>query len=524
MTKIALCLSGGGFRASLFHVGVLRRLHELDLVKQIDSISAVSGGAVAAAAFKQHVDNSFIFDRDGFERRLLRVTRAGLLGDYTRSMAIYCFLLVGAVLLALRFIVPHTAFSDLRTSSWLEELLLSVAALSLIIAVCLYASLLPASLQDTAKRREAVEAMKSLDSKVSAFNPSQLPSLFISLLKILSPAAMRTATLDRELFCYGFLGGLQPPPKIYLGAMELNCGCEMVFSSRVLAELDARGSSALWEQRYYLGAEVNSNRDRYGYPFQTSYDCNCLPVSEAVAASSAYPPFFRPVTIRREGDHALVGSFVDGGVLDNAALNIPVEMLLHCSEERGRYRNVTNESGRRTTPLGFAETVTHLLVANAGALPLSAARRRWSSWKSLRRSVDAMYNHQEINADIKVALLEKVGRIQVARIATWITPPTEDQFGDTRIGHLLARVRTHFDRFDEVETALLVYFGYYWTDEAIGHLVEERSPRQKFREIANSVTGSDAVGKLSCDEILYHLMWSNRRSAFRRAVGRALGF
>jgi NTE family protein len=29
---IALCLSGGGFRASLFHLGLLRELHELGLL------------------------------------------------------------------------------------------------------------------------------------------------------------------------------------------------------------------------------------------------------------------------------------------------------------------------------------------------------------------------------------------------------------------------------------------------------------------------------------------------------------
>ena len=45
---IALCLSGGGFRASLFHLGALRRLHELGVLERVDKISSVSGGSIFA--------------------------------------------------------------------------------------------------------------------------------------------------------------------------------------------------------------------------------------------------------------------------------------------------------------------------------------------------------------------------------------------------------------------------------------------------------------------------------------------
>jgi len=49
---IGLCLSGGGFRAALFHSGALRRLSELGLLSRADfrTVSAVSGGAIAAAS------------------------------------------------------------------------------------------------------------------------------------------------------------------------------------------------------------------------------------------------------------------------------------------------------------------------------------------------------------------------------------------------------------------------------------------------------------------------------------------
>jgi NTE family protein len=48
-TRIGLCLSGGGFRAALYGLGVGRYLAEAGLLRQVEAVSAVSGGAVAAA-------------------------------------------------------------------------------------------------------------------------------------------------------------------------------------------------------------------------------------------------------------------------------------------------------------------------------------------------------------------------------------------------------------------------------------------------------------------------------------------
>jgi NTE family protein len=48
-TGRALCLSGGGVRAALFHLGAVRRLNELGILSGLDTISAVSGGSIIAA-------------------------------------------------------------------------------------------------------------------------------------------------------------------------------------------------------------------------------------------------------------------------------------------------------------------------------------------------------------------------------------------------------------------------------------------------------------------------------------------
>jgi hypothetical protein len=44
-----LALSGGGFRASIFHLGVLKRLAELGWLKHVDVLSTVSGGSIIGA-------------------------------------------------------------------------------------------------------------------------------------------------------------------------------------------------------------------------------------------------------------------------------------------------------------------------------------------------------------------------------------------------------------------------------------------------------------------------------------------
>jgi NTE family protein len=54
-TGVALCLSGGGFRAALFHLGALRRLNELGILSKVDTISAVSGGSIIAAHLAERI-------------------------------------------------------------------------------------------------------------------------------------------------------------------------------------------------------------------------------------------------------------------------------------------------------------------------------------------------------------------------------------------------------------------------------------------------------------------------------------
>jgi len=54
---VGLCLSGGGYRAMLFHVGSLWRLNELGWLPKIQRISSVSGGSITAAVLGMNWKN-----------------------------------------------------------------------------------------------------------------------------------------------------------------------------------------------------------------------------------------------------------------------------------------------------------------------------------------------------------------------------------------------------------------------------------------------------------------------------------
>ena len=56
MSRIGLALSGGGFRATLYHLGVLRFLRDADLLRDISHMTSVSGGSIMAAHLMLHWD------------------------------------------------------------------------------------------------------------------------------------------------------------------------------------------------------------------------------------------------------------------------------------------------------------------------------------------------------------------------------------------------------------------------------------------------------------------------------------
>src|SRR5688500_19726947 len=93
MKKIGLALSGGGFRATLYHLGLVRFLHDAGILRQVTHITSVSGGSIMAAHLALHWDQYtgstkefdqaaaqlLAFTRLGIRNRILRRYPLGLL-------------------------------------------------------------------------------------------------------------------------------------------------------------------------------------------------------------------------------------------------------------------------------------------------------------------------------------------------------------------------------------------------------------------------------------------------------------
>jgi predicted acylesterase/phospholipase RssA len=87
--KVGLALSGGGFRASLFHIGVLAKLAELDMLRHVEVLSCVSGGSIVGAhyylkmreLFKRKSDAQI--QRDDYVRIVQETCREFLAGVQT---------------------------------------------------------------------------------------------------------------------------------------------------------------------------------------------------------------------------------------------------------------------------------------------------------------------------------------------------------------------------------------------------------------------------------------------------------
>jgi NTE family protein len=71
---IGICLSGGGYRAMLFHLGAFLRLFELGLLQKASRISSVSGGSITSA--KLGLEWSKLKTRDDFFSRVIEPIRS----------------------------------------------------------------------------------------------------------------------------------------------------------------------------------------------------------------------------------------------------------------------------------------------------------------------------------------------------------------------------------------------------------------------------------------------------------------
>src|SRR5258708_36398208 len=89
-SKIGLALSGGGFRATLFHLGVVAAFRQLGRLGEVGVISCVSGGSIIGAHLVLNWHRYTSTDKGPFEcaaRELVAITTADVRGQIIRRLA-----------------------------------------------------------------------------------------------------------------------------------------------------------------------------------------------------------------------------------------------------------------------------------------------------------------------------------------------------------------------------------------------------------------------------------------------------
>jgi predicted acylesterase/phospholipase RssA len=292
--KVGLALSGGGFRASLFHLGVLARLAELDVLRHVEVLSCVSGGSIIGAHYYLEL------------RRLLESKpEAGITrDDYIRLVKrvrdhFMDFVQTNPRMRA--FAVPWRAVAALLPGAWRRS------AMAHVLETGLYAPLVP---RPSGCRRWHLEV--------------PLSGLYISPEGEAKDFDPRTENWRRA----------HKVPMLVLNAACLNTGHCWQFTASWMGEPVAS-----------IDTEVDGNeRMRRMYYSEAPTAYREFSLGQAVAASACVPAIFRPVTLKGLFPDRVV-RLVDGGVYDNQGIDSLLEeecTLLLVSDASGQLASEDN--------------------------------------------------------------------------------------------------------------------------------------------------------------------------------------
>lgn len=112
--RLGLSLSGGGYRATAFHLGTLNKLQEMKILQQADVISTISGGTITGAFYCLEKD-----DYDNFKNTLYE----SLQKKSVIRKVLLSFTFLKLVLFTLLFFIPAIYFLT-TANAWLFPVLI----------------------------------------------------------------------------------------------------------------------------------------------------------------------------------------------------------------------------------------------------------------------------------------------------------------------------------------------------------------------------------------------------------------
>lgn len=108
--KIGLSLSGGGYRATIYHLGTFRKLKEMNLLDKVDVISTISGGSITGAYY-----GLYGYNFDDFDSGLIQIVKKSIIRGIYFSWRFICITLFLVMIIALMIFLSFTKFAWMVT-------------------------------------------------------------------------------------------------------------------------------------------------------------------------------------------------------------------------------------------------------------------------------------------------------------------------------------------------------------------------------------------------------------------------
>lgn len=401
--KVGLALSGGGFRAALFHLGVLARLAECDVLGSVETLSTVSGGSIVGAQYYlelRHLLQSRPDDltKDDFValvRRLMDDTMAGV--EKNLRVRTLSNLLNNVQM----FFLPGYSRS-MRMGQLYERLLF----------------------RKVADERRSDEPRRMRELPVQPRPRDGGP-----------PSPSFKPRRDNWL-------RVNKVPNLMINTTSLNSGHNWHFTARWMGEPPG-----------LTGEEVDMN-ERYRRLYYEEASVQALrnfPLAYAVAASSGVPALFEPLSLEGLYPHRTV-RLVDGGVHDNqgvaALLDDGCDFIL-CSDASGQMVSRTDPADDMLGVLGRADSILQ-------------DRLREAQYQNLKSRTESgalqglFFVH--LKQGLNTAPVDFIGSKENVRTDALATRTAYNV--DRDIQTMLSEIRTDLDSFTEVEAYALMASGY----------------------------------------------------------------
>ncbi len=271
---IGLCLSGGGFRASFYHIGILAQMAEKGLLRKVEVISTVSGGSILGVAYyillKRLLESKAdadIVDQDYID--LVVELEESFRKGVSENIRMRTFL---NPIANMRMALPNFSRSDQIGRLYTEYLYLPIYN----------------------KGRSPDQQVKSINMTDLHISPKNNQNFH--------PFKGEHTNQHRE----------NKVPVLVVNSTSLNSGHDWVFTGSGMGEIPPRND---------IFYDIDK-KDRYSYSRYediTTRDTKGFSVGSAVAASAGVPGLFPPMAVSKLYKDRTV-QLVDGGVFDNQGI------------------------------------------------------------------------------------------------------------------------------------------------------------------------------------------------------------